>query len=104
MSVILEFSIEPDEFVLGRALSDGPNVELELERIVPTENAVMPFVWTTGDELRSFEETVRESPSVRELVALDRIGNSGLYRIEWGEYDEDLMTGIAEIEATVLEG
>lgn len=104
MSVILEFSIEPDEFVLGRALSGGPNVELELERIVPTENAVMPFVWATGDELRSFEETVRESPSVRELVALDRIGDSGLYRIEWGEYAEDLMTGIAETEATVLEG
>ncbi|NUB91939.1 helix-turn-helix domain-containing protein [Haloterrigena sp. SYSU A558-1] len=104
MSVILEFSIEPDAFVLGRALSGGPDVELELERIVPTESAVMPFVWATGDDLQSYEETVRESPSVRELIALDRVGSSGLYRVEWGEYDEDLMTGIAETEATVLEG
>ena len=104
MSVILEFSVEPSEFVLGRALSGTADIELELERIVPTENDVMPFVWATGDELQSFEETVRESPDVDELIPLDRVGNSGLYRIEWGEYDEDLMTGIAETEATVLEG
>ena len=104
MSVILEFSVEPEEFVLGRALSGTADIELELERIVPTENDVMPFVWATGDELQSFEETVRQSPDVEELIALDRIGKSGLYRIEWGEYDTDLMTGIAETEATVLEG
>ncbi|WP_339103810.1 helix-turn-helix domain-containing protein [Haloterrigena salinisoli] len=104
MSVILEFSVEPAEFVLGRALSGTEDIELELERIVPTENDVMPFVWATGDELRSFEETVRESPDVEELIPLDRVGNSGLYRIEWAEYDGDLMTGIAEAEATVLEG
>lgn len=104
MSVILEFSIEPDEFVLGQALSGTPGVVLELERIVPTENDVMPFVWATGDDLRAFEAKIRESPFVEELFALDRVGESGLYRIEWGEHDDDLMAGLAETEATVLEG
>lgn len=104
MSVILEFSIDPDAFVLGRALSGTPNIELELERVVPTENDVMPFVWATGDELTSFEETVRDSPAVEELLPLDRVGTSALYRITWRNYGEDLMTGIAETEATVLEG
>ncbi|ELY62075.1 helix-turn-helix domain-containing protein [Natronolimnohabitans innermongolicus] len=104
MSVILEFSIEPDEFVLGQALSGTPGVVLELERIVPTETDVMPFVWATGDDLQSFEATVRESPFVEELFAIDRIGESGLYRIKWADHDDDLMAGLAATEATVLEG
>lgn len=103
MSVILEFSIEPDAFVLGRALSGTAGIELELERIVPTENEVMPFVWATGDDLESFEATVRESPQVGELIAVDRIGDSGLYRIQWNDHDDDLMAGIAATESTVLE-
>lgn len=105
MSVILEFSIEPEEFVLGQALSSTPKVFLELERIVPTENDVMPFVWATGDDLPSFEATVRESEYVKELYAVDRVGESGLYRIEWEDHDDDdLLAGIAATEATVLEG
>jgi len=81
-SVILEFSIPASEFQLGEALS-GSSVQLELERIVPTGNTIMPFVWATGDDHDRFAETVRSHPNVRELLALDRVGDSGLYRIEW---------------------
>lgn len=104
MSVILEFSIDGDEFVLGRVLSAPDGAYIELERIVPTGTEVMPFVWVTGVDFEAFEERVRDSPHVKELLALDKVGDSGLYRIEWGrDHDEDLIQGIAASEATVLE-
>lgn len=101
MSVILEFTIESEEFTLGQVLSGLPGMHLEIERIVPTGTQVMPFVWVTGENHAAFEETVRKSPDVRELVALDRVGDSELYRIEWENAPTELIEGIAD--ATVLE-
>lgn len=104
MSVILEFSIPGDEFSLGRVLSGPPDMHLELERIVPTREMVMPFVWATGDDFVAFEERVRDNPHVKELFALDKVGDSGLYRIEWTAiHDQDIIDGISKTDGTVLE-
>ncbi|WP_312911347.1 helix-turn-helix domain-containing protein [Natronosalvus caseinilyticus] len=104
MSVIVEFTIEAEAFTLGRVLSGPPVMRIELERIVPTGTLEMPFVWATGTDFNAFETKVRDSPYVKELRALDRIGDSGLYRVEWNVPREDnLMEGIAQTNATVLE-
>ncbi|WP_254522537.1 bacterio-opsin activator domain-containing protein [Natrinema caseinilyticum] len=103
MSVILEFTIQSEEFSLGAILSGVSGMHLEIERIVPTGGEVLPFVWATGDTHEEFEEAVRNSPIVTEFLALDKIGDSGLYRIKWEEPQRDLVDGIAESEATVLE-
>ena len=102
MSVILEFSISATEFPLGEVLSGSP-MQIELERIVPTGDMIMPFVWVTGDDHDTFAEMVRSQPNVRELLALDRIGEIGLYRIEWEELPMDLIEGIAQADGVILE-
>lgn len=102
MSVILEFSIPATDFKLGEVLSDPP-MQLELERIVPTGGMIMPFVWATGDDHETFAEKVRSRPSVKELLDLDRVGESGLYRIEWDQPPTDLIDGISAAGAVVLE-
>ena len=103
MSVILEFTIDHDAFQLGRVLAGPPEMHLELERIVPTGHMVMPFVWATGDDHEGFERTVREHPAVRELLVLDRVGDSGLYRLVWESEPTDLIEGIADSDAIVLD-
>ncbi|MFC7212533.1 helix-turn-helix domain-containing protein [Saliphagus sp. GCM10025334] len=104
MSVIVEFTIEAEAFTLGRVLSGPPKMHIELERIVPTGSMEMPFLWATGTGFNAFETKVRDSPYVKELHTLDRIGDSGLYRVEWNEPREgDLTEGIARVNAIVLE-
>ena len=108
MSVLLEFTIESGQFKLGEVLGSVGNLRFELERIVPTGSHIMPFVWVSTDEdptevLPAFEERVRESPLVVELLALDRLGDGALYRIEWEEQTEGLIQALAKTEATVLE-
>jgi predicted DNA binding protein len=103
MSVILEFTIGREGFPLGEVLAGQPGMSLEIERIVPTGTQIMPFVWATGSDHESFENVVRNSPLVGELLALDRVDESGLYRIEWEESPVGLIRGIAETDATVLE-
>lgn len=100
---ILEFTVDAAEFALGDVLSGSQDMHFELERIVPTGDAEMPFVWVTGTDFEVFERNVRESPRVEELLALDRVGDNSLYRIEWTTPHEDLSRAIADASATVLE-
>ena len=104
MSVILEFTIENDEFTLGRVLSGPPAMEIELERIVPTENVVMPFLWVTGEAFDAFERKVIGHEYVHDILPLDRIEDSTLYRVDWHERQNDLIRGIAASDGTILEG
>ena len=108
MSVLLAFTVGSEQFKLGDVLSNGGDLHFELERIVPTASHVLPFVWVSTDAnpaevLPRFEERVRASPSVLELLALDRVEDGGLYRIEWEEQTDGLIQALAETEATVLE-
>lgn len=102
MSVILEFSIPSQDFTLGQVLTGPPPMHCELERIVPTGEMVMPFVWVTGENHEAFAKTVREHDVVKELVVFDTVGESGLYRIEWAEEPTDLVEGIVSTDAVIL--
>ena len=100
MSVIVELTADRETFALGRALRGR---EIELERIVPVKNAVIPFFWSQGGSTEKLERQVRESTYIENLVEVDRIGDRALYRVEWtGEY-EDLVDGIASTDAVILD-
>jgi predicted DNA binding protein len=103
MSVLLEFSIPTDAFQLGGVLAGPPAMQLELERVVPTGEMVMPFVWATGEDHEAFESSVRERDAIADLSVLDAVGDSRLYRIEWAAEPRDLTEGIARADAVVLE-
>lgn len=103
MSVYLEFTIDGDAFQFGQVLSPPPAMHVELERLVPTGEMVMPFLWVTGDEIDAFEKKVQEHPSVFDFRAYDRVGDSALYRIEWNDAPTDLLKAIADTQAVVLE-
>lgn len=103
MSVILEFSIPATAFQLGRTLSGSPDVRVELERIVPTGEMTMPFLWVTGEDQSAFAATVRSRPAVGAVVELDRVEDRCLYRIEWAESPNGLLAGITQSDGVILE-
>lgn len=106
MSVILEFTIASEDFRLGQVLSGPAQMQFELERIVPTGTMVMPFIWVaseTHDAFEVFEEHVRTNPAVKELLPLDKLDASGLYRVEWEQSPTDLIDAIARAEASILQ-
>lgn len=102
MTVILEFTIENEQFSLGQVLSGPPPMSIELERIVPTESSLMPFLWATGGDFERFEQKVADHRYVDDFAAIDKIGDSTLYRGEWHGND-DLVRGITEADGTILE-
>jgi predicted DNA binding protein len=103
MSVIAEFTIDADEFLLGEILDRDPVAHIEMERIVPTSRRLMPYVWVHGGEFDQFEAAIRASDHVKDITELDRVDGSGLYRIKWEDEAESLISGMAESKATILE-
>ena len=103
MAVIAEISIEADEFLLGQIIAEYPGLSVEIERVVPAAKRIMPYIWGYGSELQSFEAAMDENPSVRSITALDELEERALYKIEWEDPAEQLITGIAETDATILE-
>lgn len=103
MSIVAEFTIEAEQFLLGRVLRAGGEMNIEIERVVPASKRVMPYVWVSGGDRTAFEEAVRATDEVRELLHLDTIGSRSLYRIGWDETVESLIYGMVETNATILE-
>lgn len=106
MSVVAEFSIPAGTFGLGRLLAGGDEVGIELERLVPTGNEVMPYFWARipGRGFEAFEREVREDPLVSGLEVVDRLDDETLYAIEWKRIPESLVRGIARTGGAILEG
>ena len=102
MSVMLEFTLQNDQFSLGEALSGTPDMDIELERIVPVYGDNMPFLWVSGQDFERFEQHVTQHPYVKELIVIDRVEDNTLYRGKWDGEDK-LIRGIVEAEATILE-
>lgn len=104
MTVIVEFTINNEEFSFGQVFSGASDgMHLELERIVPIGRMVMPYLWVTGENHAAFEEQVRSHPLVKELRVLDKVADNGLYRIDWAHEPTSLIDGIADTDAVVLE-
>ncbi|MFB6163730.1 MAG: helix-turn-helix domain-containing protein [Haloarculaceae archaeon] len=103
MSVIAEFTIDADQFLLGQLVAEHPGLTIELERLVPSSKRVMPYVWGYGADLEDFERRLAANPHVRSVRVLDRLDDRVLYRIDWEDPVEELITGLADLDATILE-
>ncbi|MDX1748528.1 MAG: helix-turn-helix domain-containing protein [Halobacteriales archaeon] len=106
MSVVADFTISGDTFQLGRLLTFEDGVSIELERLVPTGNEVMPYFWVAmpDSDFEAFERMVRADPLVSRLNVLDRVGDETLYAIEWKRVPESLIQGIVQTGGAILEG
>lgn len=105
MAVVVEFTIPPDAFPLGRAVSGGPDVTVNIETMVPMEQNRMPFLWASdeGSDFDQFEQTLRDSEVVKSVETLTRFADSVLYYVEWYPEETTFMNGLVESSGTIMD-
>ncbi|WP_424005553.1 helix-turn-helix domain-containing protein (plasmid) [Haloarcula salina] len=109
---MVEFTIATERFELGQMISEKSGLDAELERIIPTEECVIPYVWVTGPPLQldELQETLRQSDEVSSFTALDELVVNGtdkrqqLFRINWVLPELDIIRGIINADGAILEG
>lgn len=102
MATIAEFSIPADGFPLGHLFESFPNVTIEVERVVPTNHAILPYFWVRGAPIDSVEKTFEAEGALESYTLVDEVDDQGLFRAEWDSDVEGVLTGILEAKLSLL--
>ncbi len=102
MAVIAHLEIPAESFELGRILEMESGTTLELENMVPLGEKAVPFFSISEDVRQTFEETVRDHPSVEGIEEISRHEDTLLYSLDWNVARDVFFQGILETEAHIL--
>ena len=112
MATIVVVRLPLLEVPLGRLIEDGRARRIELERIVHSEEGVIPFFWVRGgvdgdadaNGDSELEAAIRDTDAVRLLAEVTRAEDGRLYRAEWSEAIEGFVRTVGSIGATIVLG
>ena len=101
MASVMEFSAAPANVPLGRIFDALPEVEIVLDRIVPTDDSQVPYYWVCGANASDIDQLRSDSvPGVGELI--ETIENEALFRGDWEPGDDSLLGLISNEDVALL--
>ncbi|MFC4448293.1 helix-turn-helix domain-containing protein [Halorussus aquaticus] len=103
MATEATFTVPSDQFPLGTVFQRLPGVTVELERIIPAQDVVIPYFWVRGTEVDDIEGAFLDHPGVENIRLVDSVADEYLLRVEWAlEYDGVLST-LMETQVPLIE-
>lgn len=104
MTVITEFTIPAEAFVLDRTLSEVPDATFEIERhATHSREWIMPFLWTTGEPADTIEDALRDDPTVDAVTQVGNVDTIGQFTVEWEASFQDLIDDIVDRQGIIQE-
>ena len=103
MATEATFTVESDEFPLGTVFEQLPDVTVELERVVPGPDVVIPYFWVRGATTEDIEAAFGEHPGVRNIRPIDAVEDEYLLRVEWASDYEGILTALTDTEIPLIE-
>ena len=102
MATVAHFAVAGTTFPLGRIIGTLSDASAELERIIPTVNAIVPYVWIGGVSTDAVRDAFAASRDVQTVEVIDRINGRVLVRTEWDDEIHGIKRGIVETGLTLL--
>ena len=104
MSVIADFSIPSEEFVLSQTLNELPDIQIEVERVVAhTEESMTPYFCVSSDDFDAFERALDDDPSVGDALMLEEVKDERFYRANWVMNVESIAYVLDGGKSTIME-
>jgi len=102
MSTLAEFALPLDAFPLGVVCEEFPEATVELERVVPTGNAVRQYFWVEGVPSDSVTAFLESATGVRGATCVDRTDDRTLFRHQTPRDDARALLALVESDTTLL--
>ena len=80
---ITDIRVPADAFPLGQLLQEYPDIEIELEQLVPTEEEIIPLFWIESNYEEQIRRTLEDDALVEELAELTRTPDRVLFSVNW---------------------
>ncbi|WP_435159528.1 helix-turn-helix domain-containing protein [Haladaptatus sp. DFWS20] len=102
MTTIINLTVPPDEFPLGSIFESFSGVDIELERVIPTNHALVPYFWVWGVDTDAIADAFEGEPAIRAIELVDTVKDGGLFRSEWNTDVEGVLKGITQTRLVLL--
>ncbi|MCL7417539.1 MAG: helix-turn-helix domain-containing protein [Halalkalicoccus sp.] len=103
MTIIADITVPSETFALGRLLDEFPDVTIEIERIVPLEETIMPLFWVGNADPELIETTFQESPRVNTVARLTTADSRTLFELHWDTDINGVVRALIDTRARILE-
>lgn len=103
MSTVIEFTVPTSECALGRPLGDDPEALLELDRIVPTDETIMPFFWVWNRDSEAFATAAEREEAIERLAIVDQVENGALFAARWNRDSAGTLFAISRSGGALLD-
>lgn len=102
MSVIVEFQVSAPEFDLGQILSVDEGSTIELESLVPVDQATVPLFWIHNSTRDSFVDSVGDHPAVENVSVVDVFEDRTLFTLDWDASTDPVFQAIQTADGQLL--
>jgi len=103
MATEATFTVPSETFPLGTVFEALPNIEVELERVVPGASAVIPYFWARNADTDDIEAAFSAHPGVTDIRLVDSIRDEYLLRVEWETEYVGILTTLTETGVVLIE-
>lgn len=103
MATEATFTVPSDQFPLGTVFDQLPGVTVELERIIPAQDVVIPYFWVRGTEVDDIEGAFRDHPGVESIQLVDSVADQHLLRVEWTLAYDGVLSTLIESSVPLIE-
>lgn len=104
MTIDATFTVDRDEFPLSTVFEQLPDATIELDRIVPTSGAVVPYFWIYADDTGDLTENLKEEVGIDSVQIIDELEEQMFIRVEWNLDHESVLTAFINTDVTLLSG
>lgn len=110
MVTVAEFTVPTAEVPSAAAFERLPGANIELERVIPLHDAIVPYAWVRGVEVEAVERVVeampdeKPHPDLREVVLVDVVDGDVLLRLVWEREVRGLLGAIADSDVVLISG
>jgi predicted DNA binding protein len=103
MTVIADITVPANTFALGRVLDDIPDIEIELERIVPLQEAIIPLFWISGGDPEAIKARLHDHPQTETVAELTTTDDETLFEVHWSPDIDGIIQALIDTRAKILE-
>jgi len=83
MATVMEFTSPADELPLGTVFENSPRVTINMERLLPQEDLIIPYFWVRGAAAEDIEAAFETHAGLVTLKLIDSVDDEYLMRAEW---------------------
>lgn len=99
---VAEFTVAAGDFPLGSAFVDLAGVRIELEKIVPIGDRVVPYLWVRAVDVGDMERALEAHRATQRVTVVETIEDRHLLRVDWNPAYTSFLDVLVEVDVVLL--